>query len=155
MASTNYSLYAIPAYFALAQLPHAYAVGTIKAANNGRWDNSNPRSSTYNDKVQKSVPAAVFGRYERSVAAHKNGMENLAFFTAAVVLGNMAQLPASTLNTVAGAYLALRAVYNIVYIQTTSNKYSYVRTGIWFCSIGLCMYQLIRAANVFASRSEL
>lgn len=154
MASTNYSLYAIPAYFALAQLPHAYALRTIKAASNGRWENSNPRSSVYNDKIQKSVPAAIFGTYERSEAAHKNGMENLALFTATIVLGNMAQLPARTLNTVAGAYLALRAVYNVVYIRTTSNKYSYVRTGIWACSVGLCMYQLVRAANVFASRGE-
>jgi uncharacterized MAPEG superfamily protein len=155
MPSTNYSLYAIPAYFILAILPHAYAIQTITAASNGRWDNSSPRSSTYADKVRKGVPAAVFSKYERAEAAHKNAMESLALFSAAVILGNMAQLPAGTLNTVAGAYLAVRAVYSVAYIQTTSNRYSYVRSGIWLSSIGLCLYQLVRAANVFASRGGL
>ena len=152
MTLANYSLYAIPASLVLAMLPHVYAVQVIKSANNGRWDNSNPRSTTYNDKVQKSVPAAIFGKYERGEAAHKNGMENLVIISTAVILGNMAQLPASTLNTVAGTYLALRAIYNVVYIQTTTNKYSYMRTGIWASSIALCLYQMIQAANVFASK---
>jgi len=155
MASTNYSIYAIPASLILALLPHVYAVQIIKSSNNGRWDNSNPRSSTYHDKIQKSVPAAIFSKYERGEAASKNGMENLVIFSTAVILGNMAQLPASTLNTVSAAYLALRAVYNVVYIQTTTNKYSYVRSGVWFSSIFLCFYQIVRAANGFASRSEV
>ncbi|MCJ1251960.1 hypothetical protein MMC30_009198 [Trapelia coarctata] len=155
MASTNYSLYAIPASLFLALLPHLYAVQLIKSANNGRWDNSHPRSTAYNDKLQKTVPNAIFRKFERGEAAHKNGMENLVIFSTAVILGNMANLPAGTLNTVAGGYLALRVLYNVAYIQTTANKYSYMRTGIWASSILLCMYQMVRAANVFASRSDV
>lgn len=155
MASPNYSLYAVPAYIVLAMFPHAYAISTIKSANNGRWDNSNPRSPAYNEKIQKSVPAAIFSKFERAEAAHKNGMENLAIFCTTIILGNMAQLPTSTLNTVAAAYLALRFIYNIVYIHVTTPKYSYLRTAIYFASTSLCLYQIVRAANVFSSRSDI
>ena len=155
MASTNYSLYALPAYFVLSMLPHGYAVATIKAANNGRWNNANPRSSNLNEQLQKSVPAEVFGRYERAEAAHKNGMENLAIFSTALVLGNMAYLPARTINTVAGLFLALRVVYTILYIYTTTVKYSYARTATWASSILLCMYPIVRAANLFAFQSKM
>ena len=153
MASTNYSIYAIPAYYILSMLPHNYALIIIKAANNGRWDNSNPRSPAWHEKIQKSTPAEIFGRYERAEGAHKNGMENMAIFCTTIVLGNLAQLPASTLNTVAGLYLALRVIYTVAYIYIGSSKYSYARSGIWAGTIALCFYQIIRAANVFASRS--
>lgn len=154
MASTNYSIYAIPAYFVLAILPHNYAVNLIKGANNGHWDNTNARSPAWHERIQKSTPAAIFSRYERAEAAHKNAMENLAIFSTTIILGNLAELPTSTLNTVAGLYLALRAIYTLAYINTVSLKYSFVRTGIWTSSIVLCFYQIIRAGNVFASRSK-
>ncbi|MCJ1470996.1 hypothetical protein MMC07_009644 [Pseudocyphellaria aurata] len=152
--ATNYSIYAIPACFIVSLLPHEYAIYIIKAANNGRWDNANPRSPAWNEKIQKSVPAAIFGKYERAEAAHKNGMENLALFSTTIILGNVAALPASTLNTVAGLYLAMRVIYTLAYINTVSVKYSFVRTAVWASSTLLCFYQIIRAGNVFASRSR-
>ncbi len=154
MAAVNYSIYAIPVYMALTLIPHQYAIAIIKSANNGRWNNANPRSSAWNEIIQKSVPAEIFGRYERAEGAHKNGLENLPVFATAVVLGNMAKLPARTLNTVAGLYLALRAIYNVVYIRTSTNKASFLRTAIYTVSVILCFYQIILAANVFASRDE-
>src|SRR5437762_10852184 len=98
ITTTNYSIYMIPAYYLLAQLPHSLAISTIRSANNGRWDNTNPRSTQWIDTLAKSVPAAVFAKYERCEAAHKNLMENMALFTTAVVLGNIAGLPAGMLN---------------------------------------------------------
>lgn len=154
MASTNYSIYAIPAYYVLSMLPHNYALIVIKAANNGRWDNSNPRSPGWHEKIQKSTPAKIFARYERAEGAHKNGMENMAIFCTTIILGNMAELPAGTLNTVAGLYLALRVIYTMAYIYTESVKYSFVRTSIWGGTVALCFYQILRAGHVFASRSE-
>lgn len=135
-------------------LPHKYAVDLIRAANNGRWDNTNPRSPAWNERIQKSTPAAIFGRYERAEAAHKNAMENMALFSTTIILGNMAELPASTLNTVAALFLALRAIYTLLYINTVTIKYSRVRTGVWGSSIVLCFYQILRAGYVFASRSN-
>ncbi|KAI9829318.1 MAG: hypothetical protein M1819_006381 [Sarea resinae] len=144
----NYSIYAIPAYWVLSVLPHNYAIRTIKAANNGRWDNSNPRSSNWNASVQKSVPAATFARYERAEAAHKNGFENLPVFVGAVILGNMAKLPPATLNAVTGAYLVSRIVYTLAYINVEQRKYSLARTGIYLSGIFMCMYLIVRAGNV-------
>ncbi|MCJ1379354.1 hypothetical protein MMC17_002455 [Xylographa soralifera] len=149
---TNFSIYAIPAFWLLALLPHNYAIYTIKSANNGKWDNSNPRSSNWDKNIQSTVPAECFRRYERATAAHKNGMENLALFATAIVLGNMAGLEAATLNTMAGAVLALRAVYNVVYVTVGDTRKSFARTGVWAASVGCCFYLIIKAGNVLAIR---
>ena len=150
MATTNYSIYAIPAYWFLALIPHAFGVQRIKKANNGRWNNANPKSTAYHATMEKSVPAEVFATYERSEAAHKNAMENLPLFATAVILGNMAKLPANTLNTVVGAYLGLRVAYTFAYINTTSQRLSFVRTGIWAASVSSLIYLLVRSGNVLA-----
>jgi uncharacterized MAPEG superfamily protein len=150
LTTTNYSIYMIPAYYVLAQLPHTIAIGTIRSANNGRWNNANPRSSQWNETLVKSMPAAVFAKYERCEAAHKNMLENMALFTTAVVLGNLASLPAGTLNATVGGYLALRVAYLIAYINTTSRKRSFLRTGIWGASTAVLISLIVRAGNVLA-----
>ncbi|MCJ1290238.1 hypothetical protein MMC34_001774 [Xylographa carneopallida] len=150
--TTNYSIYAIPAFWLLSLLPHNYAIYTITAANNGNWDNSNPRSSNWDKKLQSTVPAECFKRYERAEAAHKNGMENLALFATAIVLGNMAALESETLNTMAGAVLALRSLYNVVYVTVGDPRKSFARTGIWAASVGCCFYLIVRAGNFLAVR---
>ena len=150
MAATNYSIYAIPACWLLALFPHMYAMQSVKNANNGRWNNVNPRSAAWGESIQKSVPANVLATYERSEAAHKNGMENLPLFISAIILGNLAKLPASTLNGAAAAYLGLRVAYTYAYINTTNEKASFARTGIWATSLGTLMYLFVASGNVLA-----
>ena len=43
---------------------------------------------------RKTTPAALFARYERAEAAHRNGMENAPFFIGAMLAGNWAGLSA-------------------------------------------------------------
>ncbi|MCJ1281201.1 hypothetical protein MMC26_000519 [Xylographa opegraphella] len=149
---TNYSIYAIPAFWLLSLLPHNYAVYTITAANNGKWDNANPRSSAWDKQLQATVPAACYERYERAEAAHKNGMENLALFATAIVLGNMAALDVGKLNSVAAEVLALRALYNVVYVTVGDARMSFARTAIWAVSVGCCFYLIVQAGHVLAVR---
>jgi len=207
----NLSIYAIPVYYILSIVPHTYAFKLIISANNGRWDNSNPRSPKTQAAIEKSVPAATFARYvgvfsqsfhpqsrpfpespiifsrrlfklvfstfsllidrnnaallleqysadsmgswqERAEAAHKNCMENMPLFTSAVILGNLAQLPAGTLNVIAGSYLLLRVAYAVAYINISHHKGSRVRTGIWATSSFLLLYQIVIAGNVLARK---
>ena len=61
----NLSVYAIPVYYFLTIAPHSYAVNVITSANNGRFENSNPRSSNSQAAIEKSVPAAAYARYVR------------------------------------------------------------------------------------------
>ncbi|KAI9675496.1 MAG: hypothetical protein M1829_003300 [Trizodia sp. TS-e1964] len=149
-SSMNFSIYAIPVYYVLAQLPHVYCIALIRRANNGRWDNANPRSAAWMSSMQKTVPAATYARYERSRAAHQNSFENMPLYFAAIILGNMAKLPPATLNSVAGASLVLRALYTLFYVETTSRRWSFARTGIWYLSVMAQLYLIIRAAKTFA-----
>jgi uncharacterized MAPEG superfamily protein len=127
----NLSFFAIPVYWILTLLPHNYAIAIMKKANNGRWNNSNPRSSKWDSTLRESTPAEIYGRYERAEAAHKNGMENLPIFVGAILAGNITNLTAFTLNTFAVAYLCLRVAYTFVYVSVSSHRYSFARTAIW------------------------
>jgi len=155
MALANYSVFALPAYYIISTLPHTFAITLIYKANNGKWDNSNPHSSNWKSKIQQSVPADVFAKYERAEAAHRNGMENLALFTGAIVLGNLAELPASTLNIFAAATLCLRVVYQGFYIYNTDVRRSFARTGMWITFVGMCFYMIVRSGIIIAKRSQL
>ncbi|KAF2032296.1 hypothetical protein EK21DRAFT_61268 [Setomelanomma holmii] len=151
--SPNYSLYSIPIFWFISLYPHAYAASLIKKSNNNKWNNHNPRSIDTNTSYQKAVPATCYARFERAEAAHKNGMENAPFFVGAVVVGNTVGLDASmlgTMNVVMGMYLVLRMVYTVLYINTTTQKTSYLRSLTWFAGVVLLMGVYVRAGSVLA-----
>lgn len=135
----NLSFSAIPAYWVLTLLPHNYAVTIMKKANNGRWNNSSPRSSKWDATLRESTPAEVYSRYERAEAAHKNGMENLPIFIGAILAGNIAKLDTLTLNSFVVVYLCLRVAYTVAYISVTSHRFSFFRSAIWLLSTLMCM----------------
>ncbi|KAF3004265.1 hypothetical protein E8E13_008192 [Curvularia kusanoi] len=128
----NYSLHTIPVYWFLALAPHAYAIGVAKRANNGVWDNTNPRNTSY--LTQNIVDKEALARYERAEAAHANGMENAPFFVGAVLAGNLAGLDAATLNAYTGVYIGLRVLYNVLYVRTTTLRSSRARSLVWGAS---------------------
>ena len=146
----NYSVYAIPVYYVHTLYSHVYATRILKKANNGQGNNANPRSVVWKENVKKAVPASTYARYERAEAAHANGMENLPLFMGAIILGNMAKLPASTLNAVAATFLALRFGYTFAYINTESASKSFIRSGLWALSTVSLMYLMVSAGNVLA-----
>lgn len=144
---SNLSLYAIPAYYLITLFPHSYAIRTVTRANNGRWDNANPRSSNWTETLQKTLPAHVYARYERAEAAHKNGMENLPLFATAITLGNLAKLSNGTLNGIAFAYLLSRVVYTFIYINVDKRKLSFARSATWGVGTMMCLSLIVMAAN--------
>lgn len=93
------------------------------------------------------MPPDAYAKYERSEAAHANGMENLPLFATAMILGNIANLPQDELTKTAGTYLALRALYFINYIMTKKQEYTVIRTGLWVGSVALCLRTMIQAAK--------
>lgn len=146
----NISMFAIPAYWVLCMLPHTYAIFIMKKVNNGRWNNSNPRSANWDAVLRKSAPAEVYSRYERAEAAHKNGFENFPVFVGAILAGNMAALGVGTLNTFAVAYLCMRVLYTGAYICISTHQFSLLRTAIWLMSALMCMGIFIRSGNDLA-----
>ncbi|KAF2867956.1 hypothetical protein BDV95DRAFT_501944 [Massariosphaeria phaeospora] len=143
----NYVLYSVPIYWALALWPHAYAMRIMKSANNNKFDNVNPRGSEASAKYQKAIPAAVYTRFERAEAAHKNALESAPLFIGAVLAGTVVGLPAGFLNAAIGSYLGLRIVYTALYINVTTRKYSFARTLTWAASTLLLFGIYIKAGN--------
>ncbi|KAK4685983.1 hypothetical protein P7C73_g4147, partial [Tremellales sp. Uapishka_1] len=151
--ASNLSFYAIPAAWVTAIAPHLYAIAvytTEQAPGTPEFNYVHPSENVSKIKDAKLSPAAQ-GRFLRAESAQNNGFINIPFFAAAVLAGNFARLPASTLNTCAGAYLVSRVVYNLLYITTTDNNIAKARTLTYFAGIGACFTLLIQAGNKFAN----
>jgi uncharacterized MAPEG superfamily protein len=142
----NYSLLAIPAHWLISLVPHSYAMQLVKGATNGRWNNANPKGSSWAAELQRSVPADILARHERAEAAHRNGLENLPIFAAAVLAANVAGLDRGLVDAHAAVFLGLRVVYTLIYINVGKGKASFARTGVWLSSILVCFSLIGRAA---------
>ncbi|OCK78389.1 hypothetical protein K432DRAFT_383901 [Lepidopterella palustris CBS 459.81] len=145
----NWSIYTIPAYYILGFIPHVYGTKIISKANNGYFDNVNPHG-VLTIESYKRLPKDVFTRYERAEAAHRNIMENMSLFVAAVILGNVAKIEPEILNTIVGGNLAIRVLYTVLYIRTTKAEYSYLRSLVWMSSVASLMYLVVKAGNALA-----
>ena len=153
--AANYSFYAIPASFILVLAPQLYAGSIVRNAKSIKLDNANPRGETHAQSIKKNLSKEDFGKFERARAAHFNGYENFPLFAVAVICGNMAKLDPSTLNTMTGLFLVLRTVYNVAYIQTTTQRWSVLRTGVWSASVLCCLFLLSKAGGVMANGGPL
>lgn len=89
----------------------------------------------------------------RAEAAQTNGFENLAFFASAVVAGNLAGLPAQTLNTLSGGYLISRVLYNLIYINNTSKAIANTRSVVFVSGVGMIFTLFIKSGNILRERA--
>lgn len=89
----------------------------------------------------------------RAEAAQTNGFENLAFFASAVVAGNLAGLPAQTLNTLSGGYLISRVLYNLIYINNTSEAMANTRSVVFVSGVGMIFTLFIKSGNILRERA--
>ncbi|KAF9700071.1 hypothetical protein EKO04_001286 [Ascochyta lentis] len=142
----NFSLYSIPAAWILSIAPHFYA------ASLGKFDNKNPRTYTRDTESDQSIDKATKAKIVRAEGAQQNGFENLGLFAAAVVIGNVAKLDNSTLNTLAAAYLASRVAYNGLYIAGTTDMLSNLRSVSYLTGIGIIWTFFIKSGNVLRNQ---
>ncbi|KAK7187530.1 hypothetical protein DPSP01_003790 [Paraphaeosphaeria sporulosa] len=156
----NYPLLAIPAYYVFSVVPHAYAMSILKSAGY-KVNNSNPKASLSPANVQGKVPDAVFSAYQRAENAQNNNLEQLPLFAAAVLasilaerlspsikIGGTGSLDPTGLATFIGAWFAVRAAYNVAYIQIADHSKSFIRSVLWMTGSGLAIYQFYKAAQV-------
>ncbi|KAK7536085.1 uncharacterized protein J3D65DRAFT_627355 [Phyllosticta citribraziliensis] len=148
----NLSIAAIPAYYLLAQAPHAAALIYTTNGKVSKWENVNPKGEATKTAINKKIGPQRYAVYERLKAAHANCMENMPLFIAAIVFGNMAGLHkvegSGGLNWFAGSFLLARAGYNIVYALNATQGQSYLRTLFWLLSVGQCFRVLFTAASI-------
>ena len=51
------------------------------------------------------------------------------------------------MNAVAGAYIGLRVMYSVLYVNTEENRKSYVRSGTWFVGVLVLMGTFVQAGR--------
>ena len=90
MTTSNYSIYAIPAFYMLSLGPLLYSSTIIKL------DVVNPRGTSFSESRKKSLDKATLARFERARSAHLNALENLPLFASAVICANIAGLEVRT-----------------------------------------------------------
>ncbi|KNC96113.1 uncharacterized protein SPPG_08502 [Spizellomyces punctatus DAOM BR117] len=144
MDDKNYSLYGLPVAIVLAYVPHVVK-GAIITKSLGKYNNVNPRSQL--EKVQSRMTKASYEMAKRADAAHHNGLEIFPIFAGAVLAGNFAGLPNSTLNKYSAVFLTARFFYNFVYIKNSNSIVAGLRSLIWMVSIVSCFGLYLEAAK--------
>lgn len=67
-------------------------------------------------------------------------------------MGTVAKLPAREL---AAEYIGVRVLYTTLYMTVRSEAASYLRTGVWYWSVAIPIYGLIRAGNLYNQGGSL
>jgi len=116
------------------------------------YNNVQPRANTKKIFESETIPKGVAARAERLEGAHLNGNEILPMWIGAVLAGNFAGVPNETLNTASAVFIALRVTYNYIYTNTTTAPASWFRTAVWFSSMGVPIYLLVKAGNLVRSK---
>ncbi|KAF8155903.1 hypothetical protein B0H34DRAFT_513464 [Crassisporium funariophilum] len=146
------SLYAIPAMWVVSYYPVFAKSFIMRKA--GAWNNVAPRGNIGRLPEKKNISPELAARLTRMEGAHLNGVENIAFFGLAVLVGNYAGLDDVTLNTASGLYLLARMVYNYIYINQTTVRTSQFRSLTWAASLGFPFYLFIKSAQQVAAQKS-
>jgi len=112
-----------------------------------RFDNCHPRSLTSKLEGDQTIDKRTKERIIRAEGAQQNGFENLAFYAAAVTAGNAAGLAPQTMNMLSGAYLASRALYNLIYINGDTAALASLRSTVYTGGVGLICAIFVMAGN--------
>ncbi|SCZ98303.1 BZ3500_MvSof-1268-A1-R1_Chr3-2g06282 [Microbotryum saponariae] len=145
----NYSyLVGFPGAWLMHMSAHWYAAALTKQSKDLKFfDNRSPRA--YLAKVtalEKQTPDQQ--KYIRAEAANANGVEAIPLFGLAIIAGNMARLPAETMNRFVFTWLGLRALYNVLYIGTNGHKLSFLRSLTFLGGILSTFNIFIKAGRV-------
>lgn len=154
----NLTLLSIPLMYLTILVPYAYAMRILKRATPSPstsekphrpiYDNTNPHGTAQHHHLRTTLSPPTLAAYERAEAAHRNGIECLPLFAAGILAGNFAGLSRASLGWTAGVYLVLRVLYNGLYIHTTTERGSLVRSAVWAVGQALCVSLFVRAAAV-------
>ncbi|KAK4056449.1 hypothetical protein OIO90_002592 [Microbotryomycetes sp. JL221] len=146
---SNLTAIALPVAWVVAISPHWYAAYLSKVSKDLQFfDNRAPREFLAKVRAQeKQTPDTR--KYLRAEAAQQNSFENLPVFLATLAAGHAARLPTSFINKFITFYIASRVLYSVLYIQTTRQKFTGLRSLVYVAGIGACSIVWFRAANVW------
>ncbi len=143
--TSNISLYTVPFAWAVCLAPRLYSTHLYQKASSRQFDTRAPRSWTKTVMENQSIDSATKDRIFRAESAQQNGFENIGFFASAVVAGNLAGVDTIWLNTLSVGYVISRIVYNLLYINNTTEKLATARTVTFISGIGMTWIMFIMA----------
>ncbi|SCV74587.1 BQ2448_7616 [Microbotryum intermedium] len=139
-----------------ARSAHWYAAALTNSSKDLKFfDNRSPRNFLAKvTAIDKQTPDQQ--KYIRAEAANANDVEAIPLFGLAIVAGNMARLPAETMNRFVFTWyvpqeqrrLGLRALYNVLYIGTNGHKLSFLRSATYLGAILSTFNIFIKAGRV-------
>jgi uncharacterized MAPEG superfamily protein len=137
ITKTNISLYTLPVSWILCLLPRFYAAYTYTTSTSKPLDMLLPRALAARASADPALQHATRDRIVRAEAAQANGLENVGYFAAAVVAGNMAGLNKGLINCLSVGYLISRGLYSWLYVFGDTKTMAIARTGVFFGGQGL------------------
>ena len=149
----NLPLLSIPAYYVLATYPHGHAIMRATKSDPKKHDNRNPKSSTNIENLKRRLSAKEFAAYERGESCHRNHLENMPLYVAAVFAGLLAEREAGKplgLNEFVIGWMAVRVMYTVAYLTTETVKCSYARSALYFVGTFMAFGMIGRSALVLA-----
>lgn len=153
MPSINMPLLSIPLYYALATYPHGHAMFIASKGQPKALDNRNPKSTALIDSFKKRLGPKDFATFERAESCHRNHLENMPLFVAAVFAGLLAERETGQsvgTDTFVVMLLGVRVLYTVNYLVTDTQGWSYLRSLLYFVATGLCFATIGRAALALA-----
>ncbi|TKA79327.1 hypothetical protein B0A55_03462 [Friedmanniomyces simplex] len=149
----NIPILTIPLYYALAIYPHGHAIFIATHGNVAGNDNRNPKASSVQADFKRRLTEREYAAYERAESCHRNHLENMPLFVAAVFAGLLAENQVGSTGEVGVTafcvgWMAIRVLYTISYLVTETQGWSYVRSALYFAGTGWAFWVLGRAAWV-------
>ena len=145
-SDAEFILISIPIHILLTYIPLIFRyIGVCRMKK--IWDNANPRLyiASLENEALSGNELALFPL--RAHYCHLNSIENLAFIVPAI----LAQIFFSGTNKMAvalcGIHLGFRFLYMLLFIFTSNNCLSYIRTLCWLCAWVCPMIMLFDAAH--------
>lgn len=147
IAQTNISLYTLPAAWIFCLFPRFYAAHLYTSSTSKPLDIILPRALAARASADPALQHSTRDKIVRAEAAQANGLENVGYFAAAVVAGNVAGLSKTVLNCLSLGYLLSRGLYSWLYVVGDKKKTALARTGVFFSGQGLIFALFILAGN--------
>lgn len=147
LTQKNISLYTLPISWILCLLPRFYAVHLYTSSTSKPIDILLPRALAARASADPALQHATRDRIVRAEAAQANGLENVGYFAAAVVAGNVAGLSKGLINCLSLGYLLSRGLYSWLYVVGDTKGLAIARTGVFFGGQGLIWALFILAGN--------
>ncbi|KAF2861749.1 hypothetical protein K470DRAFT_29523 [Piedraia hortae CBS 480.64] len=155
MSEISFPIISIPVYYVLSIVPHAVALNLSAKGNpKGRHDNRNPKSTTMQETLRQRLSARDFAAFERAESCHRNSLENMPLYVAAVLAGVLAEKKAGAgsvgLSNFCVMWHLIRLLYTANYIMTETIRWSYLRSLLYFAGTGYAFATLYKSARVLA-----